>query len=861
MELQEVLAELAIRDRLRRGRIRYGRRTGPLVLQIEGGEAETRAWLEEFHRSYSGVAPVNEPADVPAAPKQVADELLDIAQGCGYDGRPAYHLPIVFPRFAVAYTVLVAWEPDESRRTRADLNAELEERVKQAIGEARRDVLRRVRQRFGGLTRDPYVEQQLGGLVGFVLRVAGACRFPHFRTVRWYRTKGFGTRPLRTTRVLIRELATWRKKEAHEQELLLVDAMLADIDAHYGLFRRLNRARRPVVLLPAVDRVPARRVIRDTLLAAYDGKSRGLRVHPVVIATSAPGGAPPPRGDNEPVAAGALAEAVPALFARRREVAEERSRDRDVPLPSRLLRVTLGAGAPARKQRVGRVGPVTAATVALAGAGLLGYAAFVVSGPESCGEGLELIGAECVGVSDGTDVFMPAVKGMREVFGRIEAENERIATAEHATVALMIPMESGIPAVREQILSEVQGAYLAQLRVNGPESAKPPIRLVLANPGNGYAHWRAAVDKLVTREPRLRVVAGFNLSLGDTRAAMAHLAQQGIPVVAGLVTSGDFANPESQNRAADPFPGLTRVVSTARQQADALLRADPALAGAGTALVADTRPGDNYNASLRQAFTEARKGRTGSGVQDMTFASPGLEEAGITPNKFADFALNLCQSNARFVYFAGRAFHLKLFIKTLAGTYCAGKKSYTVITGSDATTLASRLSDAERALLRGDPGVGRPAVSVEYAAPAHPDAWTAQGPDVPRYLAEPRQAMLELRESAAALGNVDLTDGRAIVTHDVILTAARELAKAVALYGTELPTTDQIKDGLPSLHAAYRIQGASGWICLTNAGNPYNKALPVVRLDAATGRPHLKTVAWPLGTPPENNCVVPQTTP
>ncbi|MEV4223789.1 hypothetical protein [Nonomuraea sp. NPDC049725] len=757
--------------------------------------------------------------------------------------------------------MLVAWEPDESRRTKADLNAELEERVKQAIGEARRDVLRRVRQRFGGLTRDPYVEQQLGGLVGFVLRVAGAFRFPHFRTVRWYRTKGFGTRPLRTTRVLIRELATWRKKEAHEQELLLVDAMLADIDAHYGLFRRLNRARRPVVLLPAVDRVPARRVIRDTLLAAYDGKSRGLRVHPVVIATSAPGGAPPPRGDNEPVAADALAEAVPALFARRREVAEERSRDRDVPLPSRLLRVTLGAGAPARKQRVGRTGPVTAATVALAGAALLGYGAFVVSGPESCGEGLELIGAECVGVSDGTDVFMPAVKGMREVFGRIEAENERIATAEHATVALMIPMESGIPAVREQILSEVQGAYLAQLRVNGPESAKPPIRLVLANPGNGYAHWRAAVDKLVTREPRLRVVAGFNLSLGDTRAAMAHLAQQGIPVVAGLVTSGDFANPESQNRAADPFPGLTRVVSTARQQADALLRADPALAGAGTALVADTRPGDNYNASLRQAFTEARRGRTGSGVQDMTFASPGLEEAGITPNKFADFALNLCQCNARFVYFAGRAFHLKLFIKTLAGTYCAGKKSYTVITGSDATTLASRLSDAERVLLRGDPGVGRPAVSVEYAAPAHPDAWTAQGPDVPRYLAEPRQAMLELRESAAALGNVDLTDGRAIVTHDVILTAARELAKAVALYGTELPTTDQIKDGLPSLHAAYRIQGASGWICLTNAGNPYNKALPVVRLDAATGRPHLKTVAWPLGTPPENNCVVPQTTP
>ncbi|MCG5212004.1 hypothetical protein [Streptosporangium sp. KLBMP 9127] len=888
-QLDAVLAELVIRDRFGRRRIRYGRRFGPLVLQLEAADDTIRSWPEEYYRKYSGVLPINEPGETPAAgapregpERQVADELLDIAQGCGYDGRPAYRLPIVFPRFAAAYAVLIAWQPDEEG-TRAELDAELETRVKQAIGEARRDVLPELRKRFGGLSRDPYIEQQLSGLAGLGIRLLGALRFPHFRTVRWYRKKGFGTQPPRTTRVLIKELRRWRRKPPAEQELLLVEALLADIDAHYGVVRRLNRARRPVILLPGVDRVPARRKIRDTLLAAYDGKCRDLRTHPVVIATSAPDGAPPARGANAPVTADELKAAIPALFTAREEAAEERRLGKDVPLPSRLLQVAVEPSGrePDGTQRSARPGPgpvtVTAAWLVMAGA--LGYGLSLPIGPpesESCGERLEVVGADCVGVSDGTGVFMPDIEGMRDVFARIEAENNRIATRKHATVALMIPMESDIPAVREQILSEVQGAFLAQLQANKPDAAMPPIRLVLANPGRDYRQWRHTVNKLTQQEPALRVVAGFNLSLGNTWHAMSHLTKvRRIPVVAGLVTSGDFANPETQDRDGDPFPGLARVVSTAKEQADALLKFDPKLAGAETALVVDTRPMDNYNDSLRAAFTEARKGNKGTGVQDMTFESPGLEEAGITPNRFEDFALNICQSNARFVYFAGRAFHLKLFVKKLAGTYCSGKESYTVISGSDATTLDSRLDDDERRLLRGDPGGGKPAVSVEYAAPAHPDAWSVEiqkwsrhrskprKEDIPRYLAEPQEALDELRAgiAAAKIGDVRLEDGRTIITHDVVLTAAKELAKAAAVSNTEVPSAEHVREILTDLNAAYRVRGASGWICLTNAGNPYDKALSVVRLDPAADELRLEGVAWPEGEPPKNNCVVPQATP
>jgi hypothetical protein len=176
--------------------------------------------------------------------------------------------------------------------------------------------------------------------------------------------------------------------------------------------------------------------------------------------------------------------------------------------------------------------------------------------------------------------------------------------------------------------------------------------------------------------------------------------------------------------------------------------------------------------------------------------------------------------------------------------------------------------------------VGKPAVAVRYAAPAHPDAWNVEvekwerkaahngsqprKEDRPRYLAEPQDAMTELRSDITAAGNigdVDLDDGRTIATHDVVLTAAKALAKAAAISKTEVPSTERIKQDFAHLNLASRVQGASGWICLTNAGNPYNKASSVVRLDAASEKLRFEGVAWPEGRVPLDNCAVPQAAP
>ncbi|MEV4578634.1 hypothetical protein AB0K16_35870 [Nonomuraea jabiensis] len=889
--LNAALAELVILRRFRRRKVRFGRRTGPLVFQLEppddyaadhAADLEAiRSWPAEYYEEYAGVLPINEPCGT-ADLARFAAELRAVAHRFS---RPAYRLPLVFPRFEAAYA-LATWDlrdPDQKRLAElGELDAELEEKVKEAIDRARQKILREVRKAIKKVVTNSYLGNLASGIVGLAIGVFGAFRVRAHWTLRWYRRKAF-KRPLGTTEELVRELRRLliepggepSGNSVGEKELLLVKALLADVDAHYGLLRRLNRVRRPVILLPDVDLVPARRKIRDALLAAYEHGSRGLRVHPVVVATSARGGAPVARGANPPVSPGELAKEIPALFARRKEAIENIIAGGAEPVPSRLLPVTLGSGPAPSPPRRGP-GPLTLTTEMLALAGVLCFVAYAVilppPEPASCGEGLVVMGADCIGVSDGTGVLMPDLDGMREVFARIEAENNRIAAKPYATVALMIPLQSDIPAVRKQILSEVQGAYLAQLQANTPDAAKPPIRLVLANPGRDYRYWQKTVSYLTAREPQLRVVAGFNLSLTDTWNAMHHLTKDlGIPAVAGLVTSTDFANPETQDRSRDPFPGLARVVSTSKEQAEALLRSDPKLAGAESALVADTRPLDNYDKSLRDAFTEARKGKKGTGVQDMTYESPGLEEPGRTPNRFQDFALNICQSNARFIYFAGRAYHLKLFVKTLANTYCSDKKSYTVITGSDATTLDSRLDAEDLELIRGDPGGGKPSVSVEYAAPAHPGAWNAEvekwwrknsrkkREDLPRYLAEPQESLARLQHliATAKVGPVALEDGRTIITHDVVLTAYRALAKAVGISNTEVPSRQDVKDVLADLHAAYRIQGASGLICLTSAGNPYDKALTVVRLDPASGKLAFKGVAWPEGKPPNGNCVVP----
>ncbi|WP_306337844.1 amino acid ABC transporter substrate-binding protein [Streptomyces sp. KL118A] len=503
----------------------------------------------------------------------------------------------------------------------------------------------------------------------------------------------------------------------------------------------------------------------------------------------------------------------------------------------------------------------------LAAAGVLLYVFLPPIGEaDRCATGVEKHGGECIGVNGTGYAF--GTPEIDKVARAIAKENEEfVGDKPHVTVALMMPLQPDIAAERIQLRSEIQGAYLAQYRANREENT-PLLRLVLANPGDSYAQQERVVDQLADladdKKDNLRAVTGFNLSLDATKKAIARLTNElHIPVLASRVSADELANPE--RGAKDPYPGLARIIPTNRQQADALASFHGELRDEQTVLVRDKREHDIYNNSLAKAFSRDEKGPPGP--KDQTFESPSITDPGDTGNDFTLIAQNICQSTARYVYFAGRPVHLRLFALKLADVQCRGKK-YTIVSGSGAATLNRYMKDGDWERLRG--GGKEPLVTVQYAAPGHPDAWDRElrgtkDPEARAHLAEPRAELNRLRAlidkgSAGDIGPVPLEDSRTMLVYDGTRTVAKAVLLANAQTEGTVPSLKRVSDMWQRLEAVNRVRGTSGWICLTNAGNAYDKPVAVVELDPRTEKLRLVGIGWPEGRPQPQDCRVPSDT-
>ncbi|MFF8642212.1 amino acid ABC transporter substrate-binding protein [Streptomyces sp. NPDC015345] len=505
----------------------------------------------------------------------------------------------------------------------------------------------------------------------------------------------------------------------------------------------------------------------------------------------------------------------------------------------------------------------------LAATGVLLYVFLPPVGePESCATGVEKHDGECVGVNGTGYAF--GTPEIEKVARAIAKENEEfVGDKPHVTVALMLPLKPDLAAERKQLRSEIQGAYLAQYRANREENT-PLLRLVLANPGDAYAQQRRVVDQLadMSRDEHvnLRAVTGFNLSLDATEKAIARLTDElGIPVLAGRVSADELANPEKSTGDV-PYPGLARIIPTNRQQADALANFHGELRDEQTVLVRDERPHDIYNDSLAKAFGRDEKGPPGP--KDQTFQSPSITGPGDTGNDFTLIAQNICQSTARYVYFAGRPVHLRLFALKLADVQCRGKK-YTIISGSGAATLERYMKPDDWARLRG--GGKEPVIAVQYAAPGHPAAWDRllsgkkDPKDRPAYFTEPQEELNKLRAligkgSAGEIGPTSLDDSRTMLVYDGVRTVAKAVLLANAQTEGTVPPLGRVSDMWRRLEAVNRVRGTSGWICLTNAGNAYDKPVAVVELEPRTEKVRFVGIGWPEGRHQPEDCRVPSDT-
>ncbi|WP_241838010.1 amino acid ABC transporter substrate-binding protein [Streptomyces sp. CB03234] len=508
--------------------------------------------------------------------------------------------------------------------------------------------------------------------------------------------------------------------------------------------------------------------------------------------------------------------------------------------------------------------------------------------PDTCIDGIERIEGECVGVDgDGYDFGTPEI---RDVAGAIAQENKRIAGQPHVTVAMMLPLQSDRAALRRQMRSDLQGAYLGQRQANDGEGELPKIRLVLANPGRNYGHQAKVVDTLLrmadSPEDRLRAVTGFNLSLKPTEDAIKRLTDHKVPVLASRISGDWIANEDRPDGTAKlRFPGLARIIPTNGDAAQALanFNGERRRENLKTVLVYDKRR-DGYNESLAKAFSGiVEKGPPGPAA--MSFESPAIDEAGSTGNQFTQTANNICDSTADTVYFAGRTMHLRIFALKLAQVGCQDRH-YTIVSGSDAASLQQDMTEKDWEQLRGEGG--RAKVTVQYAAPAHPDAWSTElaawhkkwaashhrkptRAELPQYLTEPMAALKTLnkriettRGEGIRLGSTpNLEDSRTMLVYDGLVTIGKALHQAQKDGAEAVPGREDVGRQWSLLQSRHRVQGTSGLICLTSGGNAYDKPVAVVELDPGReGHGRLKFVGlgWPAGREQPKNCVIPSRT-
>ncbi|MEV0576379.1 hypothetical protein [Streptomyces sp. NPDC050392] len=464
---------------------------------------------------------------------------------------------------------------------------------------------------------------------------------------------------------------------------------------------------------------------------------------------------------------------------------------------------------------------------------------------------------ECIGVSgDGYDFEQPQLTSVAAAIGR---ENRSLKAGGYATVALLLPLTSTDTSMRTKVLHELQGAFAAQYRANHHANGQvPQIRVVLANTGSNSLQWEPVVARLrtMTDAPdQLRAVSGVAISSTQNKAAVKRLTDAGIPVVGTTITADDIAN----GPADDPFPGLARVSPTNRDEARALasfgeVKADRAL------LVQDTRSGDHYTDTLKSAFSTLLKG---SKYEPQLFTSrKDPYDEGTTANTFEQITHLICDTDADTVFFAGRHVQLRQFVNALGARGCQSRR-FTVLTGDEGSYLGDD-KKLDRDALRRE-------VTVRYASLAHPDAWptVAAGKKQPTGgSAADYRAFVDLlaevgKKPAGPVGPTahdDLTDGQVIIAHDAMTLAVAGIRRATT-DGKELPGLEDVGGQWPRVKGSLRVRGASGWICLDNHGNPYNKAVPVVELAPDAPHQRFAALAWPEGKPPDARCLPPSAAP
>jgi hypothetical protein len=423
---------------------------------------------------------------------------------------------------------------------------------------------------------------------------------------------------------------------------------------------------------------------------------------------------------------------------------------------------------------------------------------------------------ECTGVTDGSDGAAVFGSDLKPVMTAIGAENRNvIKDGDYVTFAFLTPLTSKDVnnLTVGQYVAELEGAYTAVEEAN-KKNTRPKIRLLVASMGSSQKHWERAVDQLMARRAKDRLVAvtGLGLSQQETADAARKLSKADLPMVGDLITADGFdatGAVDGKGR----INGLARVALSNKDQLTAISKQLPS--GKHTAALVSTSVTPN---GTRDLYTESlnRGFRTIKGLKkhlddtsDFKFDPRGGPGA-ILPT----ISQNFCSTGKTIdtVYYAARVKYLPDFLDALAKRSCH-TQPITVITGSDAAAL-----DPKTEALH-DPDAP---ITVLYAS--FPNTAQFRSADNPgRGLFNAFAKAFTSNHHGQQFPAEHLTSSYwGIVAHDAVLTAATALHRAAA-HGdpSSLPNRYAVRNELYALRND-AIAGASGHFGIDKNGNRTN---------------------------------------
>lgn len=481
---------------------------------------------------------------------------------------------------------------------------------------------------------------------------------------------------------------------------------------------------------------------------------------------------------------------------------------------------------------------------AIAAAVLVGgsIVAWAATATPQCGPGLTATGSPyvCVGLDQNSSP-MRAGDPLADLENKV-AQYDAKVTGPYATIVVLENMtpDPATDKVDLRVLRHgIEGALTAMNQANDGTGAAggttPAIKLLLANFAAMGASAPQAVAAIENAQSSDRIVAvtGIGQSLDSTRAAISQLSKDGITTVGADVTADDL-NVDSTGA---PIQDFFRVAPTNTDEASAAAQyIGQHLAHQHILLIQDANTTDIYAQTLATAFKATFPAQYTETYLSPDSASPDADDQGLMIQQFKDESVYICSDQPDLIYFAGRGIDLGYFLDALENSGACPVGPLTIMTGDDANSLS------------GTPlPTGPFPVTVLYTALAANGEWPAPTPG-----STPDSQLVDEYENyqtfaqafaAAGFDNSDLDDGRAIMLHDAVYTAAsaaRDDTFAVSDPGSMAAT-------ILTYQCKFAIRGASGFISFDENHNPRDKTIVVMRLNP-NGTLTEQSLEWPAGS-------------